>query len=128
MPKMEREKIVEEIKNIIADGLSIDSSTLSLGSFLVTDLRADSLDIMDFMFQIQEKFNINLQKEDFHFLKKLNMPQEQAVIDGFLSEAAISALRHWLPQLPASVKLRPVDLGQYLSLESLVIIVEENLS
>jgi acyl carrier protein len=104
----------------IAESLSIDESELSPKTLLIKDLGADSLDIMDIMFQLEETFDIKLEKEDFDFLRKIEMDREQAVVEGLLTNDAKIKLKEFLPEIDMSAEIKPAELGNYLSVSSVM--------
>lgn len=112
----------------IADSLSVKKDTLTPDTLLITDLGADSLDIMDIMFQLEEEFNIKLEKEDFDFLRKIGMERDVAVIDGLLSNDAKMKLKEFLPHLEVEKEIKPADLGSYLSVLSIMNLVQNRVS
>ena len=108
----------------IAESLSVEESELTPNTLLIKDLGADSLDIMDIMFQLEEEFDIKLEKEDFDFLRKIGMDREVAVEEGMLTSDAKSKLKEFLPELDEAAEIKPADLGNYLSVSSVIGLVE----
>ena len=119
------EELVKNVIESVAESLALEASDITKDSLLVTELDADSLDIMDIMFLLEERFDIKLEKEDFNFLKKINMDITEAVVDSKLTRPALEKLQKWLPALKLDLEISPADLGQHLTVESLVIIVQE---
>ena len=60
---MDKNKLEEKVKAIIAEKLAIDEDTISLDSSFVNDLKADSMDILDLMGGFEEEFNITISDE-----------------------------------------------------------------
>ncbi|HAZ12577.1 MAG: hypothetical protein A2X86_11740 [Bdellovibrionales bacterium GWA2_49_15] len=124
MATLTREALVTGVIECISESLAKDQATITEKTLLISELGADSLDIMDIMFHLEEKFSINLQKEDFNFLKRLNLSDEEGIKEGLLTPVAKSKLKEWLPSLDEQKELRPADLGQYLSVASIVRMLE----
>ena len=57
------ENIEEKIKEITADQLGVEKLTLTLKTSFLTDLDADSLDIVELMMAIEEEFGIEISDE-----------------------------------------------------------------
>lgn len=112
----------------IADSLSVEESELKMNTLLIKELGADSLDIMDIMFQLEDEFSIKLEKEDFDFLRKIGMEREAAVIDEHLTQEAKDKLKEFLPELDVTATLKPAQLGNYLSVSSIVGLVQSQQS
>ena len=118
------EEILKSVIDCVAESFAVDTSEVQASTKLITDLNADSLDIMDLMFQLEEEFDIKMEKDDFNFLTKLNMDKDEAVIDEFLVPKAKEELLNFLPELDTSRDLKPAELSGYLSVSSLVKLVE----
>ncbi|MEJ5283694.1 MAG: acyl carrier protein [Brevinematia bacterium] len=58
------EKDIMEIKNIIAEILKISPADISENTHFVEDLKADSLSLLEILFEIEKKFNINFPPEE----------------------------------------------------------------
>jgi acyl carrier protein len=125
---MNRSEIINGVYKCVSSSLATPQSSLAEETRLVSDLNADSLDIMDIIFQLEEEFSIKLEKEDFNFLLKVGMDRDQAVKDGLLTLEAKTVLKTFMPSLELEKDLRPADLSQYLSLFSIVNLVQEKLS
>lgn len=120
--------LAEKVVRIVSESLLINSNKVNLHSLLIAELGADSLDFLDILFQIEEAFSIKLEKEDFDFLKRISIPREDAVHNGLLSLDAKKLLVNYLPTLEVDSEVKPSDLGQYLSVQSILKLVEEKLS
>ena len=53
----------EKVRDIIAKQLDIDAGTITMGSRLIDDLKADSLDIVELIMDLEEEFNIEIPDE-----------------------------------------------------------------
>lgn len=120
---MDQQQLIQGVINCVANSLALDVTTVTSQSRLLLDLNADSLDFMDIMFQLEDHFGIKLQKEDLDLLDWLDEPREQATVDGLLTVRAKQQLQYWMPQLPLNQNLRPADLGNYLTIETMALIV-----
>lgn len=61
----------EEIKDILLEQLDIREEEITLESNLVEDFKADSLDLMELATFVEEKYNINISKEDIKKIIKV---------------------------------------------------------
>jgi acyl carrier protein len=66
----------EQIKQIISKQLGIKLDSISNDQDLINDLKADSLDTVELMMTIEEKFGIDFDEEDVSSLSTV-----QSVID-----------------------------------------------
>jgi len=125
--KLDKTEITRTIINCVADSLAIDTDGITLLSRLISDLGADSLDFMDIMFHFEDQFKIKLQKEDLDLITRAGFEREQVAAEGALSETIKLKLKQWLPELPTNEPLEAIQLVDYLTIESLVIIIMEEI-
>ena len=57
------EELIEEVKEIIAEKLSVDKEDITLEKSFTTDLGADSLDTVELIMEFEKKFNITIPDE-----------------------------------------------------------------
>ena len=56
--------MLEKMKEIIAEQLSVDVSEIELSSNFKEDLGADSLDLFELVMALEEEYNIEIPSED----------------------------------------------------------------
>lgn len=61
--------MVEQIKAILAEQLSIDADTIGENTNITEDLGADSLDIVELLMAVEENFKVSVPDEDVPSLK-----------------------------------------------------------
>ena len=61
--------IFDEVKEIVAEQLSIDASTVTPESKIKEDLGADSLDVVELVMALEEKFDIEIPDEKAESIK-----------------------------------------------------------
>ncbi|MEA4831824.1 Acyl carrier protein [bioreactor metagenome] len=61
--------MIEKIKDLLAKQLRIDVNTITDNTNIIEDLGADSLDIVEMLMAIEEKFGVNVPDEDVPQLK-----------------------------------------------------------
>lgn len=61
---MSQDKIVEKVKAIIVDQLSVEEEEVTLEASFIEDLGADSLDIVELIMALEEEFEIEVPDED----------------------------------------------------------------
>ncbi|MBP5557118.1 MAG: acyl carrier protein [Bacteroidales bacterium] len=57
------EELIEEVKEIIAEKLSVDKDDITLDKSFTADLGADSLDTVELIMEFEKKFNITIPDE-----------------------------------------------------------------
>lgn len=70
----------EKVRDIIAKQLDIEADTIKMESRLIDDLKADSLDIVELIMDLEQEFNIEIPDEE--------LPKVQTVADivGYLDQ------------------------------------------
>ena len=70
----------EKVHDIISKQLDIDAGTIKMDSRLIDDLKADSLDIVELIMDLEQEFNIEIPDEE--------LPKVQTVADivGYLDK------------------------------------------
>jgi acyl carrier protein len=70
----------EKVRDIIAKQLDIDGASITMNSRLIDDLKADSLDIVELIMDLEQEFNIEIPDEE--------LPKVQTVADivGYLDK------------------------------------------
>ncbi|MFP5490223.1 MAG: acyl carrier protein [Bacteriovoracia bacterium] len=117
---MNRSELEKNVIACVARSMARSEADLTLDTKIMTDLGADSLDFMDIIFQLEGDLNIQLEKNDFDFLKRTGLSREEAVQNDILSDEAKKRLAPLLPGLNPADNLAPKDLAQFVSIESLV--------
>jgi acyl carrier protein len=56
--------ILEEAKEVVAEQLSVEADTIKPDSKFIDDLGADSLDIVELVMALEEKFDIEIPDSD----------------------------------------------------------------
>ncbi len=61
---MNREEIEKVVKDIVVEQLGVDKSAVTEGASFVDDLGADSLDTVELVMALEEKFGLEIPDED----------------------------------------------------------------
>lgn len=59
----------ESVKSIVVEQLSVDANEVRLESRFIEDLNADSLDVVELVMALEEKFSIEIPDEDAEKIK-----------------------------------------------------------
>ncbi len=57
---MNKEEIFEELKKIIVEQLGVNEENVTMQASFIDDLSADSLDIVELVMNIEEKFDLEI--------------------------------------------------------------------
>ena len=61
---MSREEILEQVKETIVDQLGVEAEKVTENATFIEDLAADSLDVVELIMSIEEKFEIEIPDSD----------------------------------------------------------------
>ena len=64
--------IFEKVKSITAEQLGVDEDKIVMESAFLSDLEADSLDIVELMMALEEEFNVEIPDEDVEKLSTVS--------------------------------------------------------
>ena len=97
---MNDREIFETLRECIAQTIGIEADRVTPDASLIDDLGADSLDLLDLVFRLEQAFHIRISRGDIERKAKETLPAEDFERDGLLTEQAKSALRLELPEIP----------------------------
>lgn len=123
---MEINEIKAGVLKCLSDSLAISTEDISVSATLISDLGVDSLDILDISFSLEKHFNIKLRGTSLDELLKMDFKIDA---NGQLSESDIKRFQSWMPSLSQSnaKEIKPVDLFNYITVESLILLVQQQL-
>ena len=109
-------EIFEEMKPLIVDALAVPSEKISLKSILVRDLGAESIDLLDLSFRIEEKFKVSIEANEIEKEARKRLPGGVYEKDGFLTDEALEEIRRAVPEIDQSRLVRGLRKNQLPSL------------
>ncbi len=123
--------IFEELKPLLVNSLGVAPEAIRLESLLVADLGAESIDLLDLSFQIEDKFGVTIEGNELEREAKKRLADGVYEKDGFLTEAALAEIRTSAPGLDPNklVKgLRKADLPSLLTVGFFVHLIARKLA
>ena len=66
---MEREEILDKVKEVIVEQLNVEEDDVNEDASFIDDLGADSLDIVELVMALEEQFGISIPDEDAESIK-----------------------------------------------------------
>jgi len=99
-------EIFEKLKLLIVDVLGVRDDEIHMDSALAGDLGAESIDLLDLSFLIEQKFGITLETYEIEEEAKHHIPGGEYEKDGYLTPEALEELKKIMPGVPPE-KFRP---------------------
>lgn len=95
------ENVFPKVQEIIADVLVIDTDDITLGSRLIADLGAESIDFLDLVFQIEKEYSIKIPRGQLEKNARGQLTEEEFEKGGVLTPNGLLALKSYLNEVPA---------------------------
>lgn len=69
---MKKEEVIETVNAFLVEDFDLDKNSITPESTITTDLGIDSLDIIDIIVSVKEKFGFKLEKDELMTVKTLS--------------------------------------------------------
>lgn len=97
---MTREDIFNGIKDCLVEVLDINRSDIHETSKLIDDLGADSLDLLDLIFQLEQHFKIKLSARKFEKQIQKELGDTPLEVEGIYTKEAMTLIRKYMTEIP----------------------------
>ena len=124
------QEIFEQLKPLLVEILGVSAEEIQPNSVLVTDLGAESIDLLDLSFRIEEHFKVTIEANEIEREAKKRLPGAAYEKDGFLTEEALAEIRAAVPELDQTRivhGLRKMDLPSLLNVAFFVRLIARKL-
>ncbi|HOX45434.1 MAG TPA: acyl carrier protein [Myxococcota bacterium] len=120
---------LERVRKRVAEVLALQVAEVRPESRLMDDLGAESLDLVELMYLLEQEFGLRLSREDMSLSAQLGIPEEEIHKDEVLTERALVALREHFPHARDFLKpgLTRRHLAQLLTVEEIARGVQKKL-
>ena len=128
---MTQQEVFEKLRPLVSEVTGFAPDQIEMHHVLVTDLGAESLDLLDLSFLIEEAFGITIEPNELEQQAKTRRPDVLYEKDGYLTAEALEELRSELPDVPAErlrSGLRRADLPSLLPVSTFVRIIERKVA
>jgi acyl carrier protein len=128
---MTEPEILEQLRPLLVEALGVSPERIRPESVLVTDLGAESIDLLDLSFRIEEHFHVTIEANEIEREVKRRLPGGIYEKDGVLTEEALAEIGRLAPELPQDKLLpglRKNDLPTLLTVSFFVHLISRKLS
>jgi acyl carrier protein len=89
------------VRDCLASALDVPAESIRLEDKIVDDLGADSLDFLDIIFQLEQRFKIPINPREIERRARAGLEGRPFEVDGVYTPEAVEELRRALPEIPA---------------------------
>ena len=124
-------QVFEQLVPLIREVTGARPEQITMASGLMEDLGAESIDLLDLSFLIEEKFSVTIEADEFERQATAAIPDGQYERDGMLTPEALEALKQALPEVPPqklAPGLRKIEVPSVLTVAVFVHLIERKLA
>jgi len=128
---MTEQEIFEELTPLIREVTGVREEQIKMESSLMQDLGAESVDLLDFSFLVEETFGITIEADEFEQQSSKKLNGEEYESDGVLTDEALEELRKALPEVPAAhlkPGLKKIEVPSVLNVAVFVHLIQRKLA
>ena len=117
--------VADQVRDLVADALGKGHDEVTVTSSLMEDLGAESLDFLDIVFQLEQRFGIEITRGEMERAARGDMSDDDFAPGGVISEAGLTRLRELMPEAGARIKpgLRPRQILSLFTVQTFVNLV-----
>lgn len=121
---------VQRVAKCVAEVLALEPSDVRPESRLMEDLGAESLDLVELMYLLEQEFRIKLAREDMSLSAQLGIPEEEIHHEEVLTPKALELLRQRFPNAGGLLKegILRRHLAALLTVEEMARAIERKLT
>jgi acyl carrier protein len=122
--------VLHRVAKCVGEVLARDPAVIVPEDRLMDDLGAESLDLVELMFALEQEFDIRLERDDMSLTAQLGLSEEEIHRDEVLTPRALELLRARFPRAGAVLKdgVTRKHLGALLTVEEVVRAVRARLA
>jgi acyl carrier protein len=123
--------IFDELVPLLTETLGVPPGRIRMESVLVADLGAESIDLLDLSFRIEDRFKITVEANEIEREARKHLPGGEYEKEGLLTDEALAEIRRAAPELDAGKivrGLRKRDLPALLNVAFFVHLIKRKLS
>ena len=128
---MTEQEIFEKLIPLVREVTGVREDQITMDSGLMQDLGAESVDLLDFSFLIEETFDIVIDADEFEQRVGKRLNNEEYENDGVLTDEALEELRKALPEVPVKYLkpgLKKIELPSVLNVAVFVHLIQRKLA
>ena len=128
---MTEKEVFKKLVPLIREVTGVRADEVTMNSYLMRDLGAESIDLLDLSFLIEEMFGITLEADEFERRTQQSISDADYENDGYLTAEALTELRNALPEIdPGLLRegLRRIEVPAVLNVAVFVHLIQRKLA
>lgn len=128
---MTEQEILEKLMPLVREVTGVREDQIRMESGMMQDLGAESVDLLDFSFLIEENFGITIEADEFERQATRRLGGQEYENDGVLTDAALAELKKALPEVPAEYfkpGLKKIEVPSILTVAVFVHLIQRKLA
>ena len=97
---MTREEIVQGVCECVAAVVDVDAAAVRETHCIIGDLGADSLDLLDLVFRLEQRFKVRITPRGIERAAQARLGGLPIEVEGVYTPEAMAELRRALPEIP----------------------------
>jgi acyl carrier protein len=97
---MTRDEVFAGVRDCLVSALDVEPGAVREESRIVGDLGADSLDLLDLTFQLEQKFKVAISPRQMERRARAALGDVPLEVDGVYTPAALAEFRKNMPEVP----------------------------
>lgn len=97
---MDTSNVFPRVRTILADVLAIDESEIRPDASVIRDLGAESIDLADLVFQLEQEFGVKIPRGQIERDARGELAPEDFSHQGRVTEQGLQRLREFLVEVP----------------------------
>ena len=120
---------LEKFYDCFVQSLGVSRADLSMDKRLLEDLGADSLDLLDLIFNLEQAFGISIPRGEFERRARERLGDKPFEVNGVITEEGLTALREGMPEAAEHIKpgMRTHQIPMLFTVQSFYNMVSERL-
>jgi len=128
---MTEQEVFQKLRPLIQEVTGARENQIKMDTGLMQDLGAESIDLLDLSFLIEETFGVTLEADEFERQASKRIPSGVYEKDGYLTDEALEELKKALPEVPAEYLkpgLKKIELPSVLNVAVFVHLIQRKLA
>ena len=124
-----KEEILAAVSEVLVDSLAVDEEEVTMEATLVDDLGAESIDLLEIVFNLEKAFNVKIDRSEL--IPEDLFSNAEYVVDGKLTPAGLAILEERLTNVNLDAfKQNPMvqNIAKILTVADLCGVVEQKLA